>query len=363
MPYKPDKSRYWYASYKDARGVRVRKSTGSEDYDAAAALEGQWKADVWRQKNWGERPRYTFPELIEAYLDANEHQSSAERQIYSAKALAPYFSDCVIADINAQDIANYKRDRLLEVSVGTVIKELGFFSAAINYSNTEWDWNLPNVVAGRIPAQPEGRIRWLTIEETQQLLLAAHHPRSAPYLPQLIRLALHTGMRHRELLQLTWNRIDWRQRLIYFDPRDHKSRRMDSLPLNDAAVSILKSLWAARESFYTTREGRITQANALHVFTFRGKPIASVKKSFASACRRADIEDATVHDLRHTFASRLVQAGVPIATVKETMRHRSIQTTMRYAHLAPQNTRDAVATLDRYDQTQTHTSTNQGKTA
>lgn len=358
MPYKPNNSKYWYASYKDARGRRIRVSTQTADFDQASALEGKWKADVWRQQHWGERPRYTFPQLIDAYLDDTENKSSGERDLYSAQAITPYFLDSVIADITAQDIADYKKDRMQRVSVGTVIKELGFFSAAINYANKHWDWNLPNVIAGRMPAAPEGRIRWLTQDESQRLIAVAEQPRRAPFLADMIRLALNTGMRHRELLQLTWRRIDWKQRLIYFKPEHHKSRRLDSIPLNDNAIAVLRARWAMRSATYQARNGKIVHADIDHVFTFRGQPIGSAKKSFARACEAAGIDDCTPHDLRHTFASRLVQAGVPIASVKEVMRHRSIQTTMRYAHLAPENTRAAVAALNTYDQIQTHTSRN-----
>ena len=83
------------------------------------------------------------------------------------------------------------------------------------------------------------------------------------------------------------------------------------------------------------------------VFTKTGDPIASIKKSFATACRKAGVSDFTVHDLRHTCASWLVQAGVPLRTVGEILRHASISTTMRYAHLAPENARAGVEALER----------------
>lgn len=353
MPYRPNNSRFWYASFKDARGQRIRRSCQTTDYQQAQALEGQWRAEVWRQIHWGERPRYTFEQVVEPVLDATTDRAAHERDLYAAKALGPYFSGRALAELTGEDFARHKADRLQSVSVGTLIKELSFLSSSINYANKHWDWGIPNVVAGRIPEQPQGRIRWLRPTESGALIREAQAARSAPYLADMIRLALNTGMRHRELLRLTWSRIDWQQRLIYFSPDDHKAEREDSLPINQAAMDILHSRWANRQSHYTTRRGKKTGTDASHVFTFRGRAIASAKKSFATACANAGIEDCTIHDLRHTFASRLVQAGVPIATVKDVMRHASIQTTMRYAHLAPENTRQAVALLDTYDQIQT----------
>jgi len=82
------------------------------------------------------------------------------------------------------------------------------------------------------------------------------------------------------------------------------------------------------------------------VFRYRGSPIGDVKTAFLKAVKRAGIPRCRFHDLRHTFATRLVLAGVDLATVKELMGHASISTTMRYAHPSPPHKREAVARLD-----------------
>ena len=71
----------------------------------------------------------------------------------------------------------------------------------------------------------------------------------------------------------------------------------------------------------------------------------SIKRSFASAVEQSGLTDFTFHDLRHTCAAWLVQAGVPLRTAAEILRHKDIRTTMRYAHLAPENLHSAVDTL------------------
>ena len=78
-----------------------------------------------------------------------------------------------------------------------------------------------------------------------------------------------------------------------------------------------------------------------------GERIKDVKRSFATACRRAGIEDFRVYDLRHTYAAWLVTAGVPLPEVRDLLGHKSIKTTETYAHLAPENLRAAVKVLDR----------------
>lgn len=77
-----------------------------------------------------------------------------------------------------------------------------------------------------------------------------------------------------------------------------------------------------------------------------GKPYLRVTRSFASACRRAGIKDFHFHDLRHTFASHLVMAGVDLTTVKELLGHKTLTMTLRYAHLAPSHKIKAVDLLN-----------------
>lgn len=320
-----------YASYVDARGNRIRRSTGCKDYRQAAALEGKWRAEVHQQKHWDQSPRYTFEDLLVAYMKATTEKRSRERDVYSIKALRPYFGGMAIADIRAEHVSEYKTARRKTVAASTLSKEMNLFSAAINFANAEWDWDLPNPMTGRIPTQPEGRVRWITLDESESLIQAASKRRRAPYLADMIRLALHTGLRHRELLNLEWRRVDLENRLIYLYSEDQKGRRTSSVPINEAAMDALKNRAGIHKEL---------------VFTYQGSRIGSAKKSFAKACDQASMRDFRIHDLRHTTASWMVQRGVPLAAVKEVMRHKSIQTTMRYAHLAPENTRAAVHALD-----------------
>ena len=94
-------------------------------------------------------------------------------------------------------------------------------------------------------------------------------------------------------------------------------------------------------------QGLVRRINSPYVFTDNeGNRFKDVKKSFKSACRRAGIKDFRFHDLRHTFASHLVMAGVDITTVKELLGHKSLTMTLRYSHLAPSHKVKAVDLLD-----------------
>ena len=83
------------------------------------------------------------------------------------------------------------------------------------------------------------------------------------------------------------------------------------------------------------------------VFVYRNKPLKDIRTAFKNACSRAGIKNFRFHDLRHTFATRLVLAGVDLATVSKLLGHSSIQMTMRYAHPTPEALKNAVSKLNR----------------
>ncbi len=223
------------------------------------------------------------------------------------------------------------------VSPSTINRELALLSAAINYANREWDWNLPNVARGRKLREPEGRVRWITRSEGQALIAAAARTKSK-VLPDFIRLALHTGCRKGELLGLEWRRVDLRERLIYLEAEHTKAGRRRSVPLNDEAYAAVIS----RANF----RAQHCPASPWVFCNREGRQVKDVKRGFARACRPVGIEDFRIHDLRHTCAAWLVSAGAALAEVRDLFGHSSITMTERYAHLAPENIRGAVGLLD-----------------
>lgn len=82
------------------------------------------------------------------------------------------------------------------------------------------------------------------------------------------------------------------------------------------------------------------------MFTYKNKGIKSVKTSFNKARSKAGLDDVRFHDLRHTFASRLAQGGLPLYDLMHLMGHKSLEMVQRYAHLAPDYQKDAMRVLD-----------------
>jgi integrase len=145
-------------------------------------------------------------------------------------------------------------------------------------------------------------------------------------------------MRKREILNLTWDNVDLKHGFILLDKTKNGYRR--ELPINDDLRNVL-------ETIYHGTEGKLRRIDVPHVFYNHksGKPYQDVKRSFATTLRRARIHDFKFHDLRHTFASHLVMAGVDITTVSRLLDHRSLTMTLRYAHLAPNHLSKAVNKL------------------
>jgi integrase len=174
------------------------------------------------------------------------------------------------------------------------------------------------------------RVRYLSDDEEARLLREVQ--KSSPRRKAEILTALFTGMRRSEQYRtrdclgsgLRWEHIDFRNRMITVPRSKHGERR--HIPMHRLVREILVQL--------------SRQAKGPHVF-----PEFPPDEWFPKVCMRAQVADFTWHCLRHTFASRLVMAGVDLRTVQELMGHKSIITTMRYAHLAPKHLAEAIERL------------------
>ncbi len=346
--FKRKDSPHWWIAYRDASGRKISESTGTADRAKAALIEVERRAKAWQQKHRPEPEKPVlanplFDEVLADYLESAQLKRDITRDTYARRALVTGFAGKPIRAIQPTDIRQYLDDRRhAGVSDSTLKRELGVFSAACNWAKEEKGLDIPNPVARRRPSEPPGRVRWLKHEQADALLVAAAHQARAPYLADFIRLALMTGMRKGELLGLEWDRVDWRNHLIYFDqPTQQKNRQLGSVPINAGARAAL----LGRARFRAEH----CQAAPWVFCDSQGRQIHSLRRSFTTACTATGIEDFHIHDLRHTTAAWLVQAGVPLLDVANLLRHASIEMTQRYAHLAPTSARNAVAKLDAGD--------------
>jgi integrase len=141
------------------------------------------------------------------------------------------------------------------------------------------------------------------------------------HLPEF-EIAVNTGMRPKEQYGLVWSRVDLVRKFITIPKA--KNGKTRHIPLNSVALSAFKAL-----------QQRSPNADGRVFVNIHGEPLRGYKHWFDWAVSEAGVRDFTWYCLRHTFASRLVMAGVDLRTVAELMGHKTIQMTMRYAHLAP----------------------------
>ena len=139
-------------------------------------------------------------------------------------------------------------------------------------------------------------------------------------------------MRKGEILRCKWHEIDFNRDIInLYNTKNNETRR---LPLNAIAKRTLIAVPKHPDSAY--------------IFcNKKGEPYGDIKKSFLTAIKNSAIIDFRFHDLRHTFASQLVMAGVDLNTVRELLGHKSLAMTLRYAHLSPDHKKRAVDVLSK----------------
>jgi integrase len=176
------------------------------------------------------------------------------------------------------------------------------------------------------------RVRWLSAEEEARLRQAIAR-RCPDQLPALV-VALNTGMRKGEQFALTWDKVDFGRRTITLtNTKAHGRTRY--VQLNKTAMSALTTI------------KRSDSNNFIFQATRYDARLQDPKKWFESCLKDAQIVDFHWHDLRHTFISRLVMAGVPFAIVQRLAGHSDPKMTSRYTHLAPQTVQEAVDVLDK----------------
>lgn len=153
------------------------------------------------------------------------------------------------------------------------------------------------------------------------------------HLRPLVLLALNTGLRRGELLGLTWGAVNFDAKLLTVVAETAKSGHTRRVPLNAEAFKVL-STWHHRQG---------KPGGGAFVFPGQnGERMTRIDTAWASLMKKAALKDFRLHDCRHHFASKLVQAGVDLYTVKELLGHSEIAMTERYSHLAPDNLSAAV---------------------
>ncbi|MFW6160744.1 MAG: tyrosine-type recombinase/integrase [Acidobacteriota bacterium] len=275
-----------------------------------------------------------FAQRYLAFSKTNKSFSSYKRDLASSKNILPTFGDKYLFEIIPHMIEEYKADRIkLDISPATVNRELSFLRHLFNKA-IEWGYLMKNPMQGvKLLKEPPGRIRYLRIEEIERLLdVIDSFPKDIrSYLKPIVLIALNTGLRKKEILQLKWKDIYFEKKKITVSIT--KTNEIRIVPMNETVYRELKEMSRNVDSEYL-------------FCNKKGEPFGNVRKSFDRALNSAGINDFRFHDLRHTFASHLVMNGCNIRTVQQLMGHKDIKMTMRYSHLSRAHLQEAVESLD-----------------
>ena len=280
------------------------------------------------------RSKISLDKLLKRYLQwcKSEGQKAFDDKSRRLKRIVRWMGkDVLIGHLSNESLESYKAhrqetpERRGKIQPATINRDLANFKHMLTKSV---DWGLFKDNPGRRikPLRVKNvSLRYLTGDELQKLLSAA-----SPYLRPIIVLAVNTGLRKSEILQLLWTDINFATE--YIELLDQKNGERSYVPMNQEVKDTFRRVPRRLDSPYIFAKST-------------GQPPVDFKYHFYKALRLSGIAPCTFHHLRHTFASHLAMNGVDLTTIKELMRHKSYAMTLRYAHLSNQYTKRAVDQL------------------
>jgi integrase/N6-adenosine-specific RNA methylase IME4 len=328
---------YWTALWID--GERTMRSLGTSNRRQAETLEQRLRDELHTKRfqlpNF--KPEMLFGELYARFLAEGEVKAY---HLDRAKQLLPFFSETPIGTITKNDIARYRKHRHNEhrrkakqsdakpLSETTVNRDIEVIRHLLFWAVDE----------GFIPANPIARIRMvrergkrrpvMSVGEEIKLLAAC-----SEHLWPIVVAALDTGMRRGELLAQLWEHVDFDRNLLSVSHSKTAEGEHRPIPLTSRVRAMLNE--------HRKPSGLI--------FTYEGQPIRRPKSGWTGALRRAGLPSYRFHDLRHTFNSRLVEAGVIADVRKELMGHsRGGDVHSLYTHIDIPVLREAIHRLDQW---------------
>jgi integrase len=326
----------WYVRWwQDSSWQRV--STGQKERRAAQV----WLNQFVSGRGTPEPPEApTVDKILGGYLADRKHVVRAYHTLeVAAKNLHRHLGDLQAGHLTKERIRFYRRRRQVEghwvgpatarrrkpTQDGTVLRELVTLRAAMKWAKSEkWITDVPHI---EVPSTPPPRDRWLTRAEADRLLESA----LALHVRTFLALALYTAGRAGAIRELTWQQVDFDAGFIDLGSvAGGKGRAV--VPI---AERLRPFLLAARQA-----------ATCEYVIEHNGGAVASVKTGTRAAARRAGIAGVTPHVLRHTAATWMAQAGIPIDQIARLLGHADPRVTWRtYAKHSPDYLRDAIAAL------------------
>ncbi len=359
----------FWLRYAGLDGKIIFEPTGSDKLKNAESLLHKRKAEI----DSGKQPEvikiknHSFKELKEEYVKWAERQRGYKKKLSVINQLADQFGHYPLRRFDTMMIEQFQTERLQKghkpATVNRHIATLKhMFTKATDWNMVEEE-TLKRVRKVKLLEENNRRLRYLNKDECIALLNACKK-----HLKPIVMTAINTGMRKEEILNLKWDNVDLKNGFILLDITKNGERR--EIPINTTLHEVLSGIVRRIDIpyvFYVARKKKEPITDSTKVIesvspigdkipqeetenqTEDSKPsqrYGNIHRSFKSACKKAKIRDFHFHDLRHTFASQLVMAGIDLTTVKELLGHKTLTMTLRYAHLAPSHKVKAVDILD-----------------
>lgn len=266
----------------------------------------------------------TYAELAEQHI---AHAKTFQRSWWSTEGLlnkhvVPRSGRMRLDELTSQEISRFLAEKAAEgLSPASCLKLKVLIGRSYSLA-AEWrmEGSEANPARGvKLPAFDNKRERYLNAAEVDRLLTAAAASPSQMLRP-ILQLALYTGCRISELLNARWENVDLeRRKWLVPMSKNGKGRHV---PLAQAAVDVIEKLPRYDDCPYLVPNPETR------------KPFVSIKKAWQSARKAARLNDVRIHDLRHTCASALVNAGVDLYAVGKMLGHADTKSTARYAHVS-----------------------------
>ena len=330
---RPKGSGVWWVRFHDQHGREHRQKVGPKGL--AKEVYRKRKNEVAERRFFPDRFRQRdvmVATMIDEYLNRvknklkgyvnYEHQGDLWKEAFGGRTLR---------EIVPGDVERYAARRLADgLAPATINRELAFLRRVFNVAIEDGKAEVNPVKSRLFFKENNTRVRFLSEEEEKRLREVIGELEWAK-----VAVALHTGLRQGEQFALRWENVDFTTGIITVP--QSKSGEARRVRMNDTVREVLRALPSRLKSPCVFPSA--TDETPIDVHNY-------MNKIFRPAVKVAKIEGFRWHDLRHTFASRLVMAGVDLRTVQELMGHKTIEMTLRYAHLSPAHQLEAVQRLN-----------------
>lgn len=334
-----DSNVWWFTiTYK---GKRIREPLKTDNKKLAERVYAKILIDMVEDRYFEKPDSVAMAEVIDRYMKEISplREGSHERNKQTVKHLKAFLGETLLENVTPSLLSQYKSLRLQThtkkgafISPSTVRKELSFLRQVFNVAIDEWELCKETPVKKVIKSLPqdEKRVRYVTPEEAQKLRFTI-----PDWLRPIVITACQTGLRRGNLINLALHQLDFTASRIVIG----KTKNGDPLGISmtkmvkETLLNVIKARCVTGPYVFCDEKGK------------RYSP-SQVSMAFKRACKRAGVENLRLHDLRHDFATLMLRKRKNLVEVQHAMGHKDPRMTLRYAHLLPDDLKDAFEAID-----------------